>query len=219
MPPNPQMGVWRHDWTDCMTGDGVLYLSSEGEECMSDLFPDVHSFAEASALAERFDILSKRRTHSGQVDLVDLVEQEDHEAEAWLLDQEPMVTLLGGRQLHYSPDLSREEIDVLVASQSPEEQDRRFQGYLPPHNTFVVGGLIDRNQHKGVTHDKAVQLGLRTVRLPIQDFVHLRASCVLTCNQVYEILTLFHSFGSWEYAVRTVIPPRKIHSPTPPSPH
>ena len=64
-----------------MTGDGVLYLSSEGEECMSDLFPDVHSFAEASALAERFDILSKRRTHSGQVDLVDLVEQEDHEAE------------------------------------------------------------------------------------------------------------------------------------------
>ena len=57
--------------------------------------------------------------------------------EAWLLDQEPMVTLLGGRQLHYSPDLSREEIDVLVASQSPEEQDRRFQGYLPPHNTYV----------------------------------------------------------------------------------
>lgn len=36
-----------------------------------------------------------------------------------------------------------------------------------PQCVYVIGGLVDRNRHKGVTHTKAVQQGVRTLRLPI----------------------------------------------------
>lgn len=34
---------------------------------------------------------------------------------------------------------------------------------------YVVGGLVDRNRHKGVTASKAAKLGLRVARLPLEE--------------------------------------------------
>jgi tRNA (guanine9-N1)-methyltransferase len=38
---------------------------------------------------------------------------------------------------------------------------------LDPSATYVIGGIVDRNRYKGITHEKAQKLNLRTAKLPI----------------------------------------------------
>jgi tRNA (guanine9-N1)-methyltransferase len=82
---------------------------------------------------------------------------------------------------------------------------------LQPDETYVVGAFVDRNRHKGITLKKAEQQGVRTAKLPLSDYLHLTGSCVLTVNQVVEIMlqTLAHH-GDFGEGVRSVMPARKL---------
>lgn len=54
---------------------------------------------------------------------------------------------------------------------------------------YVIGGLIDRNRHKGVCFKKAQELGCAAAKLPVRDVVEMSGSHVLTVNQVIQILS------------------------------
>ena len=77
--------------------------------------------------------------------------------------------------------------------------------------TYVIGGFVDRNRHKGATHAKALQLGVRTARLPIGDdsaiVLGKEASRVLAVNHVFELMVRAQS-SDWAAAAEC-LPGRK----------
>jgi tRNA (guanine9-N1)-methyltransferase len=74
---------------------------------------------------------------------------------------------------------------------------------------YVIGGLVDHNAHKGLCHREAAGLGVRTARLPIDEFVEMRTRKVLTVNHVFEILAAVARGCSWKEAFMATIPDRK----------
>lgn len=45
---------------------------------------------------------------------------------------------------------------------------------------YVIGGIVDHNHHKGLCLDRAEKLGLRTARLPLNDYVDIKTRTVLS---------------------------------------
>lgn len=80
-----------------------------------------------------------------------------------------------------------------------------------PSVGFVIGGLVDRNRHKGASHRAALDLGIPTARLPIRESgIQLAASHVLTVINVVEILLAFRRSSEWRSALEACIPQRKL---------
>jgi tRNA (guanine9-N1)-methyltransferase len=59
---------------------------------------------------------------------------------------------------------------------------------LNEDHIYIIGGIVDRNKEKGLTLEKAENLGLSTARLPLNDYCHLLGSKVLTVNQGKNVL-------------------------------
>ena len=94
------------------------------------------------------------------------------------------------------------------------DSDECLVGALDPAVVYVVGGIVDRNRHKGLTARLAAALGIRTARLPIRESgIAMSASHVLTTNHVVDILCrVSANGGNWYAALAAVIPQRK-HAP------
>ena len=54
--------------------------------------------------------------------------------------------------------------------------------------TYVIGGLVDHNRCKGLTHGIAQAAGLATARLPITEHVPLQCGTMLTVYHVFKVL-------------------------------
>lgn len=59
---------------------------------------------------------------------------------------------------------------------------------LDPQDVYIIGGIVDRNRYVNLTLDRAKQQGIRHGRLPINDYVSLSTSAVLTVNHVFQII-------------------------------
>ena len=61
---------------------------------------------------------------------------------------------------------------------------------LDPRTTFVIGGLVDRNRHRGAARSRAASLNIETARLPLQSLggAVLNSSAVLTVDQTFALL-------------------------------
>ena len=55
---------------------------------------------------------------------------------------------------------------------------------VDPSKAYIIGGLVDRNQHKNLCLDKAAGQGIATARLPIGTHLRMAGSPILTINQV-----------------------------------
>jgi tRNA (guanine9-N1)-methyltransferase len=80
---------------------------------------------------------------------------------------------------------------------------------LEPYCTYIVGGLVDRNRHKGICYKSAIDAGVKTARLPIGEFLEMNSRKVLTTNHVNEIMLHWLDLGDWGEAFVRVIPKRK----------
>jgi tRNA (guanine9-N1)-methyltransferase len=80
---------------------------------------------------------------------------------------------------------------------------------LSPHSTYIIGGLVDRNRHKGICYKTACEKGIRTARLPIGEYVQMSSRKVLTTNHVVEIMLRYLETKDWGKAFVEVIPKRK----------
>lgn len=75
---------------------------------------------------------------------------------------------------------------------------------------YIIGGIVDKNRFKGKTSQTAQELGLKTARLPVPEYIDLKSSPVLTIFHVLEILLKFKQCGDWKESLEAFIPKRNI---------
>jgi tRNA (guanine9-N1)-methyltransferase len=87
---------------------------------------------------------------------------------------------------------------------------------LEPDKVYVIGGLVDRNRHKGITLQLAKAHHCSHGRLPLQEFLDLKKqenqghfSKILTVNHMVDVLTKYHETKDWLAAFLHAIPSRK----------
>lgn len=80
---------------------------------------------------------------------------------------------------------------------------------LKPNSTYIIGGLVDKNRHKGVCYKRAVERGIKTAKLPIGEFLEMESRQVLVTNHVLEIMLRWLECGDWGKAFMAVLPERK----------
>jgi tRNA (guanine9-N1)-methyltransferase len=82
---------------------------------------------------------------------------------------------------------------------------------LRPSTTYVVGGLVDRNRHKGACHARARALGLATARLPLAEHVRMprhNKTVMATSHVVALMVRWLARGGEWERSILDVVPAR-----------
>ena len=80
---------------------------------------------------------------------------------------------------------------------------------LRPYSTYIIGGIVDKNRHKGICYKKAMDAGVKTAKLPIGDYMQMNSRFVLTTNHVSEIMVRWLECGDWGQAFERVMPKRK----------
>uniref|UniRef100_A0A1A8EDU0 tRNA methyltransferase 10 homolog A n=1 Tax=Nothobranchius kadleci TaxID=1051664 RepID=A0A1A8EDU0_NOTKA len=104
---------------------------------------------------------------------------------------------------HYSDVVAKDEL-VYLTSDSPNVLQE-----LDLKKAYVIGGLVDHNHHKGITYERAAELGIEHAQLPLGSFVKMNSRKVLAVNHVFEIILAYLEKGSWQEAFFTVLPQRK----------
>ena len=108
-----------------------------------------------------------------------------------------------GNSAGHSPNVEDGEV-IYLSSDSPN-----VLSALKPYSTYIIGGLVDRNRHKGACYKKAMDANFKTAKLPIGEFLQLHSGMVLTTNHVCQIMLRWLELGDWGKAFMEVIPKRK----------
>ena len=90
---------------------------------------------------------------------------------------------------------------------------------IDPNKVYIIGGLVDRNRHKGTTLDKAQALHIPTRKFPIKSYLaaqdplkQFSPKQVLTVNHVVNILIDFQATRDWHYSFAKNLPRRAYKS-------
>lgn len=100
--------------------------------------------------------------------------------------------------------LKQERSIIYLTSDSPNTLE-----VLSPYTTYIIGGIVDKNRHKGLCYKRACERSIPTARLPIGEFMTMQSRTVLTVNHVVEIMLKWLETGNWGEAFLKVIPKRK----------
>lgn len=93
---------------------------------------------------------------------------------------------------------------IYLTSDSPNTLTR-----LSPYTTYIIGGLVDRNRHKGICYKRALEHRVKTAKLPIGEYMDMTSRFVLATNHVSEIMLRWLEYGDWGEAFLKVMPKRK----------
>ncbi|XP_038648728.1 tRNA methyltransferase 10 homolog A-like isoform X1 [Scyliorhinus canicula] len=104
---------------------------------------------------------------------------------------------------HFSEAMKKEDL-VYLSSDSPNVLND-----LDATKAYIIGGLVDHNHHKGLTHNKALEFGIAHAQLPLGNYVKMDSRKVLTVNHVFEIILAYLEKKDWQEAFFTVLPQRK----------
>lgn len=74
---------------------------------------------------------------------------------------------------------------------------------------YVIGGLVDHNEHKGLCYKIAKEQGIRHGCLPLTKYVDMKTRRVLTIDHVFEIVLKVCEGMQWQDALLKVLPLRK----------
>ncbi|TGO11939.1 hypothetical protein BTUL_0098g00430 [Botrytis tulipae] len=143
---------------------------------------------------------------------------ESAEAESAEAESAEAVQLQVDKQLNPSIAEAPEASDSLAASNSSSttpnivylsSDSENTLTTLSPYTTYVIGGIVDKNRHKGLCYKRACDAGIPTAKLPIGEYMTMQSRTVLTVNHVMEIMIRWLETGDWGKAFLKVIPKRK----------
>jgi tRNA (guanine9-N1)-methyltransferase len=80
---------------------------------------------------------------------------------------------------------------------------------LSLNTSYIIGGIVDKNRHKGLCYKRACERGIPTAKLPIGEYMTMQSRSVLAINHVVEIMLKWLVTGDWGEAFLSVIPKRK----------
>ncbi|QKX57388.1 uncharacterized protein TRUGW13939_04500 [Talaromyces rugulosus] len=157
-------------------------------------------------LKERFDTVL-RKTYENWRGVRFMTENFDHvavQAKDWMKAPEGG-KLAGAIRGQEEKEPSPEDGEIVYLSSDSSETLTE----LKPYSTYIIGGLVDKNRHKGICHKRATELGIRTAKLPIGEHLRMASRHVLATNHVVEIMLKWLELGDWGQAFMQVIPQRK----------
>ncbi|XP_052070726.1 uncharacterized protein LOC127709299 [Mytilus californianus] len=108
----------------------------------------------------------------------------------------------------YHEEFDRDQI-VYLSGDSPNVLED-----LSDDHVYIIGGLVDHNQYKGMCHQLAVEQGMSHAQLPIGQYIEMKSRKVLTVNHVFEILLKYTETKDWKESFFSVIPQRKVVNST-----
>ena len=166
-------------------------------------------------MKERFDgILAKQYTswkgfQFFEQDFVEVSEK----AKQWMSGPEGG-KVLGALKTSAESNSSSEQEQAEAAEEEGEvvylsSESDNVLTHLKPNITYIIGGLLDKNRHKGICHKRAVERGIKTAKLPIGEYLEMKSRQVLVTNHVLEIMLKWMEFGDWGKAFMAVMPERK----------
>ncbi|KAF1970350.1 hypothetical protein BU23DRAFT_556822 [Bimuria novae-zelandiae CBS 107.79] len=113
--------------------------------------------------------------------------------------------IAGALEKNQPSEAAEEEGEVVyLSSESDNTLDR-----LKPNSTYIIGGLVDKNRHKGLCYKRALDRGIKTAKLPIGEFLQMDSRKVLVTNHVLEIMLKWVEHDDWGKAFIEVLPKRK----------
>lgn len=138
----------------------------------------------------------------------DCVLEATQSARKWMSERQTN-KFTGAFKKHASSSLQSEDLKeqgevVYLTSESPHTLTE-----LLPYSTYIIGGLVDHNRHKGICYKKAEDLGLKTAKLPIGDYMRMNSRYVLATNHVVEVMLNWLESGDWGQAFLKALPKRK----------
>ncbi|KAF7883013.1 hypothetical protein EAF00_011502 [Botryotinia globosa] len=145
-------------------------------------------------------------------------EAESAEAESAEAESAEAIQLQVDKQLNPSIAEASEASDSTPATNSPSttpnivylsSDSENTLTTLSPYTTYVIGGIVDKNRHKGLCYKRACDAGIPTAKLPIGEYMTMQSRTVLTVNHVMEIMIRWLETGDWGKAFLKVIPKRK----------
>jgi tRNA (guanine9-N1)-methyltransferase len=92
-----------------------------------------------------------------------------------------------------------------LTSDSPNELDK-----FDENQVYLIGGLVDHNQHKGLSFNMALKNNIKHYRLPIDKYLFMKTRKVLAVNHIFEIICNFTITGDWQHAFTSIIPKVEI---------
>lgn len=193
---------------DLMSEKERISLASQLTRCYSDNYKGPYKAHIALSsfggqLKERYDtVLDKHHENWRGVRFLseDFVEA-SRQAKEW------MKAKYGGKMagVFAEADTKPEDGEVVyLTSDSPNTLTT-----LKPYSTYIIGGLVDHNRHKGICYQTAMDKGIKTAKLPIGDYMQMQSRFVLATNHVSEIMVRWLECGDWGQSFMRVMPKRK----------
>lgn len=107
---------------------------------------------------------------------------------------------------HQHVEMFPQESIVYLTADSPN-----VLHHFDHSKVYVVGAMVDRSIHSGVSLANAKRLRLATARLPLDEYLDWDSGAKnLTLDQMIRILTTIKETGSWQKALEFV--PKRKHS-------
>ncbi|KAJ5115911.1 hypothetical protein N7456_000259 [Penicillium angulare] len=153
-------------------------------------------------LKERFDTVLVAHKNWKGVKII----QEDF-VHAAQIAKETMASNRGGKLVGHFAEKEYKPEDGEVIYLSSDSENTLTE--LKPYDTYIIGGLVDKNRHKAICYKSALEKGVKTAKLPIGDYIQMASRQVLTTNHVVEIMLKWLELRDWGEAFLKVLPQRK----------
>lgn len=196
------------DYDDLMHDKERISLASQLTRCYSENSRAIwraHLMFSSwgGSLKERFDtVLTPYKNWKG----IKIIP--DHFVHAAELAKQHMASPSGGKiagPFAEKTDAKPEDGEVIyLSSDSPNTLME-----LRPYDTYIIGGLVDKNRHKAICYKHALDAGVKTAKLPIGDYIQMSSRAVMTTNHVVDIMLAWLEIGDWGEAFMKVMPQRK----------